>query len=121
MRGGKAPIIERHPIFNSRDTEEARAFLHATEFADFRSGLDAPISGRWGGLSSVIMAAACRAGRVPCAAGYVEHLSNYGGRKKAASFRETDGGRDLGGLCEPQPVAQTTERLQAPEFRWSAV
>ena len=30
-----APLLERHPIFNSRDTEEAHAFLHAKEFAVF--------------------------------------------------------------------------------------
>lgn len=27
-----APLLERHPIFNSRDADEARAFLHAKEF-----------------------------------------------------------------------------------------
>ena len=54
MRVVVAPLLERHPIFNSRDTEEARAFLHEKEIADLRSGLDAPISGRWGGLSSGI-------------------------------------------------------------------
>ena len=32
MHVAVAPLLERHPIFSSRDAEEARAFLHAKEF-----------------------------------------------------------------------------------------
>ena len=32
MHVAVAPLLERHPIFSSRDAEEARAFLHTKEF-----------------------------------------------------------------------------------------
>ena len=32
MPGGTAPVLQRHRIFNTRDAEEARAFLRTQEF-----------------------------------------------------------------------------------------
>ena len=37
MRGGTAPVLQRHHIFDTRDAEEARAFLRTQQF-----GLDIP-------------------------------------------------------------------------------
>ena len=42
MRDVPCAAPDRHPIFNSRDMEEARAFLHAKEFANSLAYLPRP-------------------------------------------------------------------------------